>query len=195
MVVRADSGIHSYEELAGKSLLIGKGSFGAKEAKKYIKLFGLEGKTKLINAELSGAVAALKNGQIDGFATSGSYPAPNVIEAAASTRISLLSMTDEQIKRTKRDKLIIPAGTYNGVEKDVATTTLPVGVYTTTDMDEDTAYILTKAFWESKDDLAKQGTWWKAITIDNLSIFHTKLHKGALKYYNEIKAKIPEKLQ
>ncbi len=195
MVVRADSGVKSYADLAGKSLLIGKGSFGAKEAKKYMKLFGLKDKVKLIGAELSGAVAALKNGQIDGFATSGSYPAPNVIEAAASTKINLLSMTDEQIKLTKRDKLVIPAGTYSGIDKDVVTTTLPVGVYTTTQMDEATAYALTKAFWESKENLAKQSVWWKAITTDNLSMFKAKLHKGALKYYNEIKATIPDTLK
>ncbi len=195
MVVRADSGVKTYSDLAGKSLLIGKGSFGAKEAAKYIKLFGLDGKVKLIGAELSGAVAALKNGQIDGFATAGSYPAPNVIEAAASTKINILSMSDEQIKKTKRDKLIIPAGTYAGVDKDVVTTTLPVGVYTTTNMDEQTAYEFTKAFWESKSNLEKQSTWWKAITTANLSMFNTKLHKGALRYYNEIKANIPSKLK
>ena len=34
MVVRADSGVKTYADLAGKSLLIGKGSFGAKEAAK-----------------------------------------------------------------------------------------------------------------------------------------------------------------
>jgi len=195
MVVRADSGIKTYADLAGKSLLIGKGSFGAKEAAKYIKLFGLEGKVKLIGAELSGAVAALKNGQIDGFATAGSYPAPNVIEAAASTKINILSMSDEQIKKTKRTKLIIPEGTYAGIDKDIVTTTLPVGVYTTTRMDEKTAYELTKAFWESKDSLAKQSVWWKAITTKNLDMFNVKLHKGALRYYNEIKVNVPAKIK
>ncbi len=195
MVVRADSGVKTYADLAGKSLLIGKGSFGAKEAKKYIKLFGLDGKVKLIGAELSGAVAALKNGQIDGFATAGSYPAPNVIEAAATTKINVLSMSDEQIKKTKRTKLIIPAGTYAGIDKDIVTTTLPVGVYTTTNMDEQTAYEFTKAFWESKSNLEKQSIWWKAITTDNLNMFNTKLHKGALRYYQEIHVSVPEKLK
>ncbi len=195
MVTRADSGIKSYADLEGKSLLIGKGSFGAKEAAKYIKLFGLDGKVKLVGAELSGAVAALKNGQIDGFATAGSYPAPNVIEAAASIKVNVLNMSDEQIKKTKRNKLIIPAGTYAGIDQDIATTTLPVGVYTTTDMDEQTAYDFTKAFWESKENLAKQSVWWKAITTKNLEMFNVKLHKGALKYYNEVKTDIPENIK
>lgn len=195
MVVRADSGVEKFEDLKGKSLLIGKGSFGAKEAAKYVKLFGLKGDVKLVGAELSGAVSALKNGQIDGFATAGSYPAPNVIEAAASTKIKLLSMSDEQVALTKRDKLIIPAGTYSGIDTDVATTTLPVGVYTTTNMSEETAYKLTKAFWESKPALEKQKIWWKAITFKNLDMFKTKLHKGALKYYTEVNATIPESLK
>ena len=195
IVVRADSGINTFADLAGKTILIGKGSFGAKEAKKYMKLFGLKGKVKLINAELSGAVAALKNGQIDGFVTAGSYPAPNVIEAAASTKIKILSMSDEQVKKTKRNRLVIPAGTYPGVDKDIVTTTLPVGVYTTTNMSEETAYEFTKAFWKSKKNLEKQSVWWKAITTKNLNMFNVKLHKGALKYYNEIKANVPAKLK
>ncbi len=195
MVVRADSHINSYADLAGKTILIGKGSFGAKEATKYINLFGLKGKVKLINAELSGAVAALKNGQIDGFATAGSFPAPNVIEAAATTKIKLLSMSDAEVKKTKRTKLIIPAGTYPGIDKDIVTTTLPVGVYTTTYMSKKTAYEFTKAFWESKKNLEKQNIWWKAITTKNLNMFHVKLHKGALKYYNEIKANVPARLR
>lgn len=195
IVVNKDSNINTFKDLEGKSLLIAKGSFGAKEAKKYTKLFGLEGKVKLISAELSGAVAALKNGQIDGFATAGSYPAPNVIEAAASTKINVLSMSDEEIIKTKRSKLIIPANTYSGITKDITTTTLPVGVYTTTSMSEETAYKFTKAFWESKANLEKQSIWWKAITSKNLDMFNIKLHKGALKYYNEINIPLASKLK
>ncbi len=193
-VTTKDSGIKTFEDLNGKSLLTGKGTFGANEAKKYVKLFGLD-KVKLVDAELSGAVSALKNGQIDAFATSGSYPAPNVIEAAASLDIVLLSMSDEMVAKTKRDKLIIPAGTYAGVDEDIVTTTLPVGLYTTTQMSEETAYKLVKAFWESKPNLEKQNSWWKAITPKSLEIFKTPFHPGALKYYDEIGVTIPDNLR
>jgi TRAP transporter TAXI family solute receptor len=150
LVVRKDSGVKTFQDLAGKKFLIGKGSFGAREAAKYIKMFGLEGKVKLVDVELNAAVPALKNRQIDGFATAGSYPAPNVLEAAAGTKIHLLSMTDDQVAQTKRTKLVIPAGTYSGVDQDVTTTSLPVGAYTTTSMDDETAYQLTKTFWDQK---------------------------------------------
>ncbi|HAU40906.1 MAG TPA: TRAP transporter substrate-binding protein, partial [Gammaproteobacteria bacterium] len=81
-VMRADSGVSTFADLEGKTVLIGKGSFGAREGAKYLKLFGLEGKVTLADVELNNAVPALKNKQIDGFVTAGSYPAPNVIEAA-----------------------------------------------------------------------------------------------------------------
>ena len=65
--MRADSGVTTFRDLEGKKFLIGKGSFGAREAANYIKLFGLEGKVDLVDVELNAAVPALKNGQIDGF--------------------------------------------------------------------------------------------------------------------------------
>jgi TRAP-type uncharacterized transport system substrate-binding protein len=112
--------------MEGKTILLGKGSFGAREGEKYLGLFGLEGKVNLAEVELSNAVPALQNGQIDGFVTAGSWPAPNVIEAAASTGVVVLSLSDEQIAETKRTKLVIPAGTYAGQDSDIVTTSLPV---------------------------------------------------------------------
>ena len=143
-VMRADSGVSTFADLEGKTVLIGKGSFGAREGAKYLKLFGLEGKVNLADVELNNAVPALKNKQIDGFVTAGSYPAPNVIEAAASTGVTVLSLSDEQIAKTKRTRLVIPAGTYAGVDHEIMTTSLPVVAHTTTSMDDETAYQLTK---------------------------------------------------
>ena len=135
-VARADAGINSFADLEGKTVLLGKGSFGAREGEKYLNLFGLEGKVTLAEVELSNAVAALKNGQIDAFVTAGSYPAPNVIEAAASMGVTVLSLSEDQVAETKRTRLVIPAGTYAGQDADIVTTSLPVVAYTTTKMDE-----------------------------------------------------------
>ncbi len=194
-VVRKDSGINGFAGLEGKTILLGKGSFGAKEGAKYLKLFGLKDKVKLANAELNAAVNALKNKQIDGFVTAGSYPAPNVIEAAASTGINLLSLNDEQIKKTKRTRLVIPAGTYAGVDKDTVTTSLPVIAHATTQMDNDTAYLLTKTFWKEKDNLGKNAAWWNAVSPELLKNVYGKIHPGALKYYDEIGEKVPQELR
>ncbi len=184
-VVSKNSGITDFAGMEGKSILLGKGSFGAEEGEKYLKLFGLEGKVDLAQVELSNAVPALKNGQIDGFVTSGSYPAPNVVEAAASTDVTILSLSDEQIAKTKRAKLVIPAGTYAGQDADINTTSLPVVAYATAAMDEKTAYELTKTFWEQKAKMSETAPWWMGVNKALMSNITTKLHPGALKYYKE----------
>jgi TRAP transporter TAXI family solute receptor len=190
-VVRADRGVNSFADLAGKTVLIGKGSFGATEGAKYLALFGLKDKVKLADVELNAAVNALKNKQIDGFVTAGSYPAPNVIEAAASTPVKLLSLSDDQIAKTKRTKLVIPAGTYAGVDKDTVTTSLPVVAHTTTAMDDATAYQLTKTYWAEKQAMGSANPWWKGVSAAMLSNVVGKIHPGALKYYDEAKMAVP----
>ena len=194
-VVRADAGVSSFEDLAGKSFIIGKGSFGAREAAKNFKLFGLEGKIELVDVELNAAGPALKNGQVDGFATAGSYPAPNVIEAAAGTGVKLLSMSDDQVAATKRTRLVIPGGTYPGIDGDTVTTSLPVGAYTTTNMSEADAYALTKAYWEAKPKMSKTARWWAGVGEAMIGDMAGKLHAGALKYYAEAGIAVPDALK
>ena len=184
-VVSGESGITDFSEMEGKTILLGKGSFGATEGAKYLALFGLEGKVKLAEVELSNAVAALKNGQIDGFVTAGSYPAPNVIEAAASTDVRLLSLDENQIAATKRTRMLIPAGTYAEQDKDVVTTSLPVVAYTTTDMNDDTAYAMTRAYWEQKKIMAGTSAWWGGVDTELMENLD-QLHPGAIRYYDEV---------
>ena len=189
-VMSKKSGVKNFSDMAGKTILLGKGSFGAKEGAKYIKKFGLEGKVKLAQVELSNAVPALKNGQIDGFVTAGSYPAPNVIEAAASMGVNVISLTEDQIKSSKRTKLTIPSGTYKGQNSDITTTSLPVVAYATTNMSKDVAYNLTKAYWENKGKLGEAAKWWNGVTPEMISNVSTKIHSGAIKYYQEIGIKL-----
>lgn len=191
-VVSEKSGINQFSELEGKTILLGKGSFGAREGEKYLKLFGLEGKVTIAEVELSNAVSALKNGQIDAFVTAGSYPAPNVIEAAAGTGVKILSLSDEQVQQTKRTRLVIPAGTYAGQDADIVTTSLPVVAYSTVAMDDDTAYALTKTFWDQREKMAESAPWWAAVSPEMLENISTEIHPGAIKLYEELDIPLAE---
>ena len=191
-VMSESSGVTDFAGMEGKTILIGKGSFGAKEGAKYLTLFGLEGKVTLAEVELSNAVSALKNGQIDGFVTAGSFPAPNVIEAAASAGAKVVSLNDEQVKASKRTRLVIPAGTYTGQKEDIITTSLPVVAFTTTDMDDETAYNLTKTYWENKKALGTAAKWWNGVSLDMLSNILTDIHPGAKRYYREVGASLAD---
>jgi TRAP transporter TAXI family solute receptor len=190
-VMSADSGVSKFSDLEGKTILLGKGSFGAKEGAKYLKLFGLEGKVKLANVELNNAVPAIKNRQIDGFVTAGSYPAPNVIEAAAGIGVTLISLSDAQVKKSKRTRLIIPAGTYPGIDTDTVTTSLPVIAYTISNMNNETAYQLTKTYWNQIASMGKAFPWWNGVSGKMLTNIYGKIHAGALRYYDEAGINVP----
>jgi TRAP transporter TAXI family solute receptor len=189
-VVSQKSGIESFADMKGKTILLGKGSFGAKEGAKYINELGLEGQVNFAEVELSNAVSALKNGQIDGFVTAGSYPAPNVVEAAASMPVNILNLGDAERAQSKsvgkRKQLMIPAGTYAGQDGDVSTTTLEVVAYATTKMSDDTAYALTKTYWEEKAKMGESNPWWNGVDKTYLKAIIGPIHPGAEKYYKEV---------
>src|SRR6056297_2396676 len=184
-VMSAESGATTFDDLKGKTILLGKGSFGAREGEKYLGLFGVAHEVEIADVELRNAVPALKNGQIDGFVTAGSWPAPNVVEAAASTGVTVLSLSDEQIAETKRTKLVIPAGTYSGQDADIVTTSLPVVAYTTTKMDDDTAYQLTRTYWENKASMDEAAAWWNGVDAGLMENITGKIHPGAVRYYED----------
>lgn len=195
-VTRRDGeAVERMADLEGKRILLGKGSFGATEGEKYLELFGLQDKVKIASAELGNAADALKNGQIDGFVTAGSFPAPNLVQAAASTKVALVSLTDEEIAQTGRAKQVIPAGTYAGVDEDVATTFLPVDAFASADMDDDTAYMLTKTFWQQKQALGADAPWWKAVAPEMIMDAGIKLHPGAIRYYEEAGVAVPDAMR
>lgn len=195
-VVRADSGVQGFADLAGKSFIAGgKGSFGERKTHDVFAALGIDDKVSFVDVELNAAVPALKNNQVAGFATAGSYPAPNVTEAAAGTAVRLLSLSAADLEKVKGDRLVIPAGTYPGVDTDVTTISLPVNAYTVASTDDDTAYKLTKAFWTTKDAMTRSNPWWGGVTTAMLANLGARLHPGAAKYYAEAGVAVPDALK
>ncbi len=194
-VAAGDEGVIGLADLEDKHILIGRGTFGAREAERYLEMFNLLDKGRVASASIGSGPDALKNGQIDAFVTASSFPTPNVIETAASMPISLVSLTDEQIEQTGAARQTIPGGTYPGIDADVETTSLPVIAYTTSAMDDDTAYTLTRTFWERRDAMAEETAWWGGITHDMIGNIAGTLHPGAVRYYDETGIDIPEALR
>ncbi len=192
-VVRSDAGVQTFADLAGKSFIAGgKGSFGERQTSDVFAALGIADKVSFVDVELNAAVPALKNNQVAGFATAGSYPAPNVTEAAAGTAVRLLSLGPDDLAKVKGAKQVIPAGTYPGVYYDVTTISLPVNAYTVAATDDATAYKLTKAFWDGKAAMTATSPWWGGVTTAMLAEMGAKLHPGALKYYAEAGVAVPD---
>ena len=70
--------------------------------------------------------------------------------------------------------------------------TLPVVAFATTDMDNDTAYALTKTYWENKGALGAAAQWWNGVSMDMLSNILTEIHPGAIRYYKEAGATLAQ---
>lgn len=183
-VVSEASGVKKLEDLKGKKYVIGKGSFSSRKTKSVFKKLGIEG-VEFVDVELNAAIPAMKNGQVDGFTTASSWPTPNVVEVAAALPIRLLQPSDEQLKTLGDPVVTIPANTYQGVDDDISSITLPVIVYTTTATSEAVAYQLTKDYWEAKQTLAEKSKWWDSVQLALINQAGTKIHPGAMKYYQE----------
>ncbi|MCG7577523.1 MULTISPECIES: TAXI family TRAP transporter solute-binding subunit [unclassified Halomonas] len=190
-VMAGDDGTTSIDALSGKHVLIGRGTFSAGEAARYFRLFGLEDSVRLADASITNGPEALREGRIDAFVTASSYPTPNVIETASLVPITLVSFTAEQIAQTGAVPQVIPGGTYPGIAQPTHTTSMPVVAYTTEQMDVETAYRLTKLFWEQQPWLAEQSAWWGSVTPDLLTHLTTPLHPGARRYYEEAGMELP----
>lgn len=200
-VVRADSGINSIMDLAGKSFIAGgRGTFTERQSLALFKLFDLEGKVKVAEVELSAAAGAVRNKQVDGFASGSSHPTGMVQELAATLPIKLLSLSDAELKKVLENdpgagEVTIAANTYAGQDKPVQTFGLPVGGYTTTAMDNETAYQITKIFWSQREAMAKTNPIWGSVALDQVAPLGVKLHPGAAKFYAEQGVKIPDALK
>jgi TRAP-type uncharacterized transport system substrate-binding protein len=97
----------------------------------------------------------------------------------------VLSLSDEQIAETKRSKLVIPAGPMPGRTPTSSPPRCRWSPITTTAMDDDAAYQLTKTFWEQKAAMAEDAPWWNGVDAALMANINGKIHPGAVRYYTE----------
>jgi TRAP transporter TAXI family solute receptor len=196
-VVRADSDINAVSDLAGTTFIAGgTGTFCERQAAAVLDTLGLKDGMTIPEMELSGAPAALRNRQVDGYATCSSHPTPQVQELAATMPVRILSFTDAEretiiANSPSAGAVTIAAGTYAGIEEDIATVAVPVGAYAT-NMDEETALQVVKSFWEQREGLANTNPWWAGVSPELVAQLRAPLHPGVAAFYEERGIKGPD---
>jgi len=200
-VVRADAGVRSLADLAGKDFIPGgRGTAGQRLTAAALTALGLEGKVRLVDTELASAPAAVRNRQVAGYGTASTHPSPQVQELAATTAIRLIGLAPDELEKVRAidpssAPVTIARGTYPGVDEDIRTLSIPVATYATARMDEATGYAVTRAFWTQRAAMAQQNPWWAGVTPDMLAALGARLHPGALRYYAEVGITVPEALR
>ncbi len=211
-VVWADSGIEDWSDLAGKRVYIGPpagtassqiqslielGSGGLKAGDDY------EG----VRAPWGAAQQSFQDGQFDAYFGSIAVGSQALNELSLQREIRVLGVPDEVrasdawqefLVNAAQFESVIASGSYSGQvngDADQVSTASAMMMSVHADMDDDTAYALTKAYWENLSAMMNANALMRSIDPDApFAGTNAKLHPGAVRYYNEAGIEVPDTL-
>ncbi|MEW6662116.1 MAG: TAXI family TRAP transporter solute-binding subunit [Bacillota bacterium] len=193
-VVKESSGIKSYADLKGKRVGVGiQGSSSPLNMAFVIEQYGLTlNDIKPEYLSFGEAMQLLKDDRLDAVMVDSGAPNSAIIDIATQHKIRILPIEKEKIAAIKQkygffsDPVVIPAGTYKGVDVDITTTGSKVMIAVRADLPEDLVYNITKTLFEKRDDIIKAHPRGASIQLETaLDSIAVPMHPGALKYYKE----------
>ena len=201
VVMRADAGVARLEDLDGVRLNPGiRGS--ATEATSEAVFAALGIAPEFVSGSTADVVASVKDNRIAGYVKSGVGDKldGSSLDIGTFTEIAVLDLSDAQIatlRETMPDVGIVsvPASAGPGIDA-YDTWAFAVAVAARTDLDEETAYRITKAI---NENLAPQAAAFGALDGQNIAEMTMQqgtfpLHPGALRYYRELGLDVPSRL-
>jgi TRAP transporter TAXI family solute receptor len=202
VVVRKDAGVGSLQDLVGKEFNPGiSGSATESTAEKIFSLLGIE--PDWARGSTGDIVNQIKDNRVVGYVKSGSGKRLDAssIDIATLTPISIVGLSDAQaakIRETFPNLSVVDVEDNQAGEGYPAYKTWAFGVAAVAqpDLDEDTAYQITKAIIEDQTAQAAafSGLKGSAIPAMTMELSTIPLHPGAVRYYKEIGVEIPDSL-
>jgi len=203
IVTLADSGITSLDDMRGKRVSIGAPGSGTEvNAAKVLAAAGLSyddiDEQRLNFNETADALA---NGDIEAGFWSVGAPTSSILNLATTKSIRMIELTDEQIAAAWAAEPLftettLAGGIYQGVDADVTVLGVPNVLVASSEMTDDLAYTITKTMFENIADLQAVHPAANQTTVDfTLAATPVPLHPGAIRYYEEIGATIPDHLR
>lgn len=200
--VRGDSDIELLDDIEGASVFLGPAGGGAfNTAKGWIAATtGLVAGEdyEAITANWATGFQSFLDGKIDMYVNGCMDPCQQFIQFTETETLRFIEPEDptgEAVTKflgKYRSLTEVPAGMYENQLNEAAVTTLDtvVGIGVRGDIDEDTIYQVTKAFWDNLDSVSSDAPWAKALNIDYAvqSLADMPLHAGAARYYREVGA-------
>jgi TRAP transporter TAXI family solute receptor len=196
LVVSADAGIETVEDLRGKRVSLDEpGSGTLVDARIILEAYGLSEED--VEAEYlkpDHAGDRMRDGAMDAFFFVGGYPAGAIAELAATGQGIMLVPIDDEAAQSVLEKYefftedTIPGGTYQGIDEDVQTLSVGAQWITSAEQPEQLIYGITEALWndstrELLDNGHAKGKLIQAETaLEGVGI---PLHPGAERYYRE----------
>ena len=207
-----DSGIDSWDDLKGKRVFVGPpaGSASAQTTKLIESITGYKANEdyEAIKLAWSAASQAFEDGKFDVFMRTGTMGSAAVDQYGSAKKFRILGIPEEVIGTDAWNDYLstpgyaadtLPAGSYaNQVnnDQDLLATAYVMFVSVNKDMNDETAYQLTKAMFENLDDAHAVNQGLKPLTLENAFVsLAAPLHPGAVRYYEEAGVEIPDHLQ
>lgn len=202
LVARADSGIETVADLAGKKVSLDEpGSGTLVDARLILEAYGLT-ETDIEPEYLKPNQAAdlMRDGNMDAFFFVGGFPAGAIAELATSLDITLVPLAGPEAEAITGEygffsSNTVPGGTYEGVENDVETLAVGAQWVTSADQPEELVYGITKALWNdnSRALLDAGHAKGREIVLENaLNGIGIPLHPGAARFYEEAGLDVPD---
>lgn len=144
---------------------------------------------------------ALANGDIDAGFWSVGAPTSSILNLATTQNITIIPLTeDEMAAAAAADATFavttLAGGTYNGVDEDIAVLGIPNVLTVSSEMSDDLAYAITKAMFDNIAELRAVHPAAQQTTVEfTLDATPVPLHPGAIRYYEEAGASIPDALR
>ncbi|SFG44654.1 hypothetical protein SAMN04488020_102259 [Palleronia marisminoris] len=203
IVTTADSGIESIDDLAGKRVSVGAPGSGTEvNAQTLLEANGMvfeDFDAQRLN--FNETADALANGDIDAGFWSVGAPTSSILNLATTQDIRMVPLTDEQVAAAQEadptfTSLSLPGGTYEGVDEEITTIGVPNVLVVSSEMDEDMVYQVTRAMYENIAELRAVHPAAEETTVDfTMSATPVPLHPGAIRYFEETGAEIPDDLR
>ena len=195
MVVRADSGIKSVKELAGKKIGVGNAGSGAfANCELFFTHMGIWDKIERNAMGYNDAAAAFGNNQLDAFWLFTAFPSGAVIMAAQTNDIALLDLDADAAasgfyeKYPYFGKLAVPAGTYKGVDYDAPSFQDSALWVANTKVPDDVVYKMLSIIYtdEGLKHMLGQKKTFKNMSLETgATNIVTPFHPGAEKFWKE----------
>lgn len=200
--VRADSDIQTLDDMEGATVFLGPQGGGAYNAAKG----WVEATTGLvvnedyeaIKANWQTGYQAFLDGKIDVYVNGCLDPCGQFVQFTETEDLRFIGPESDQGEAVEkflgkwRYRAEIPAGLYEGQKNDstVASMDTAVGIAVRADIDEESVYQITKAFWDNIDQVTSDAPWAKALDIEFAASKRglMELHPGAERYYREVGA-------
>ena len=203
LVTLTESDIHSIADLAGKRVSVGAPGSGTElNARALLEANGVsysDFTPQRLN--FNETADAIRDGDIDAGFWSVGPPTSSILNLAATRDIRLIGLSDEEIANAQEVEAVfapyeLAAGMYDGMDEAVQTIGIPNVLVVNADMDEELAYQLTQLLFENTDELIAVHPAANDTTIEfTMNSTPVPLHPGALRYFEEVGAEIPDRLR